>query len=130
MKNELVKVGNILADQEWYQHLIEDCKSIITERRFNASWELIQCKWEIGDRILKENDNFERAKIYGKKIATRVSQSLGCSKKEIERCIYFRQKYTDLNELPEGKAITWHKTVRLKFMGRRLCNTLQYLWGV
>ena len=111
MKNELVKVGNILADQEWYQHLIEDCKAIITERKFNASWKLIQCKWEIGDRILKENDNFERAKIYGKEIVRRVALSLNARKREIYLCIQFRKKYPDLNELPEGKAITWHKIV-------------------
>jgi len=31
---------------------------------------------QLGQRILQENDNFERKKIYGKKITKYISQSL------------------------------------------------------
>ncbi|MCK4359119.1 MAG: hypothetical protein KAW92_10350 [Candidatus Cloacimonetes bacterium] len=34
-----------------------------------------------------------------------------CSEQDIKRCSHFRKKYPDLDELPEGKAISWHKIV-------------------
>ncbi len=97
-----VDVGS-LKSEEWYQNLIDDCKTIITERRFNACWEVIQCKWEIGD--------FKRVKIYGKKIVQGLAESLKVSERDVWYCIQFRKKYPDLNNLPEGKAISWTKIV-------------------
>lgn len=44
-----------------------------------------------------------------KEIVQRVAQSLGISERDLWYCIQFRKKYPDLNNLPEGKNITWHK---------------------
>ncbi len=68
-------------------------------------------KWSLGDRILQDIKNFERAQIYGRQIIVTVSKALDCSEREIYRCIQFRKKYPELNDLPEGKNITWHKIV-------------------
>jgi len=100
------------ASEEWYLVLLEDLRDIITERGFNASWELILGKWEIGKRILEEHPNFERKYIYGKEIAKIIAESLGRSRRDIYRCIKFARKYPNLNTLPEGKAITWNKIIR------------------
>ena len=73
-----------------------------------------------GKRILEENDNFERKKIYGKEIVSRVSISLGKSRQTIHRVIQFVKKYPDLNMLPEGKN-----------MRKRVCvftQSLNKLW--
>ncbi|KKQ68589.1 MAG: hypothetical protein A2626_02820 [Candidatus Nealsonbacteria bacterium RIFCSPHIGHO2_01_FULL_38_55] len=62
----------------------------------------------------EENDNFEREKIYGKKILQRVAISLGKSERTIYQAVEFAQKYPDIQKLPEGKNISWHK----------ICNNL------
>ena len=110
--NEIVEQNKFnLINSEWFQALIEACKDTIIEKRYIITEELIKMKWEIGDRILQDVGNFERAKIYGKQIVSLVSKSLDCSERELYRCIQFRKKYPELNNLPEGKNITWHKIV-------------------
>ena len=102
---------NELVNIEWYQALVEECKAIIIETEFTARWALVEGYHQLGERILKENDNFDRAKIYGQEITAQVSQSLGKHKRTIERAIQFYKKYPDLNKLPEGKNTSWHKIV-------------------
>jgi len=99
------------TSDNWYLVLLEDLRDIITEREFNARWEKILGKWEIGKRIIEDNPNFERKYIYGKEIATVLARSLDCSRRDIYRCIKFARKYPNLNTLPEGKAITWNKII-------------------
>lgn len=97
---------------EWFQAMIEDCEAIITERRFNSAMELIQCKWEIGNRILEDWDNIERFK-YGSKIVETLSKILGMSPSHLYKCIEFARKFKTWNEaeeaLPDGKATSWYK---------------------
>ena len=100
-----------LITSEWFKALIDECRDTIIEKRFIIAEELIKMKWEIGDRILQDTGNFERAQIYGKQIVSLVAKSLDCSERELYRCIQFRKKYPELNNLPEGKNITWHKIV-------------------
>lgn len=100
---------NELVKEKWYESLIEDCKSIITETIFNSRWALVEGYHQLGKRILEENDNFERAKIYGEKITTGLSESLGTSTRTIERAILFAKKYPELDKVPEGKNISWNK---------------------
>ena len=105
--NEIVEIK--LESQGWYQQLIDDCKDIVVEGEFASRWALIETYHNLGKRILEENVSFERAKIYGQEITSRVSQSLDKSKRTIERSIQFARKYPELNKLPEGKDISWHK---------------------
>lgn len=96
-------------EEKWYIELIDDCRSIITEAIFTSRWTLVRGYHQLGERILEENDNFKRIKIYGEKITSRVSQSLGTSKRTIERSIQFAKTYPNLDKVPEGKNISWHK---------------------
>jgi len=100
-----------LLDQRWYKDLIEECGAIITEAEFISRWSLVEGYHQLGKRLLEENENFERANIYGKEIASCVSQSLHKSKRTVERSIQFARKYPDLNLLPEGKDTSWYKIV-------------------
>ncbi|MFH1997650.1 MAG: MT-A70 family methyltransferase [Patescibacteria group bacterium] len=98
-----------LTNQKWYEELIEDCKSIMIEAVHNSRWDLIKGYYDLGMRILAENHNFEREKIYGNKIVQRVAQSLNLSHRSIFYTIQFVKKYPDIDKLPEGKNISWHK---------------------
>ena len=102
---------NELVKNEWYAELIEDCKTIIVERIFNAANEYITCWHEVGARILAENDNFERQKIYGQKIAQSIAESLGKSERTINYAIRFAKDYPDLQKFlnSNGKDLNWFK---------------------
>ena len=97
-----------LTTQSWFQNFVEELKDILVESEFSARWTLIEAYHLVGKRILEEYPNFERAQIYGKQIASRVSESLGKSERTIERAIQFARMYPDLNLLPEGKNVSWH----------------------
>ena len=101
----------VLENQDWYKALIQESEAIIVESGFNSRWALIEGYWRLGQRILEEKKNFEKASIQVKEITSRVSQSLGKSKRTIERAIQFHKKFPDLNKLPDGKSISWHHVV-------------------
>lgn len=65
--------------------------------------------WLLGERILEENENFERVKIYGDRIVQRVAISLNKSSRTIRYAVQFYKKFQDLNLLPEGKNTSWSK---------------------
>ena len=100
--------------ESWFTNLIEDLNSIVdgaVELRFIYSWELIECYHQMGTRILQENDNFERSKIYGGKIVKRVAESIGRSEKTVYNAIKFAKMFPDLNMLPEGKNCHWRHII-------------------
>ena len=95
----------------WYTSLIEDCKDLITEVEFTSRWTLIEGYHSLGFRILQENENFERAKIYGQDIVQRIAESLQKRPRTIYYAVQFAKEYPDLNLLPEGKNISWSHIV-------------------
>lgn len=107
-----------LQELEWYQNLIEECRAVIVETKFNSAVEILKGKWELGKRILEEELNFKRAG-YGEKIIESVSRDLGISAVHLWKCIQFYKKFTTdtfekvLDQLPEGKAISWYKVYTL-----------------
>lgn len=103
-----------MENEEWYIALIEDCNAIVTEKLHEYRLTFIECYHLLGQRILKENNNFERSKIYGEKIVQRVAESMGKSKRTVQNAVKFAKKYPDLSELPGGKEMSWHK----------ICNNL------
>ena len=107
--NELIIDNRELIQANWYQSLIDDCQSIMVEAEFTSRWVLVEGYHSLGLRILQENDNFEREKIYGKEITKRVSLSLGKGIRTIEKAIQFAKKFPDLAALPEGKDTSWRK---------------------
>ena len=102
---------NELVNTEWYQSLVSDCQTIMTEAVFISRWALVEGYHNLGKRILEEHDNFERKKIYGEKIVQDLAFSLNMSSRILWYAIQFVQKYPDLNEVPEGKNITWNKII-------------------
>lgn len=101
----------IIQNQEWYEALIDDLKAILTEGIWNYRWTLIQTYHLFGRRVLEEKKHFKQ--VYGKKIVSQVSQSLGQSERTIWRAIQFAEKFPNLDKLPEGKNISWHKICNL-----------------
>ncbi len=97
--------------ESWYSQLIEELTDIITETGFASRWTLIEGYHTVGVRILQENDNFERAKIYNEKILQRIAESLGKSERTLYYAVQFAKMYPDLALLPEGKNLSWSHIV-------------------
>ena len=116
---------NELTNTEWYNTLVSDCNDIITEAVYQSRWALVEGYHNLGKRILEEHDNFERAKIYGEKIVHGLAQSLNMSSRIIWYAMQFVQKYPDLNEVPEGKNISWNKLIT-KYLPETTRETQEY----
>jgi len=105
-----------LEDQDWYQSLIDDCKSLLTEGIHNYRLTLIRVYHFLGRRILQDNNNFQREKIYGERLCHTVAESLGQSERTIWRALQFVKKYPDLDKFidatKEQKVLSWHKIVQ------------------
>ena len=97
--------------ESWYTVLVDELKDCIIEKTFTSRWELIDCYHQVGIRILQENDNFERAKIYGQEILQRLAKSLGKSQRTLAYAVKFAGLYPDLNALPEGKTVSWNHVI-------------------
>lgn len=101
--------GGAVMFQGWFQELIDDLKSILTETEFTARWTIIEGYHALGTRLLQDFNNFERAQIYGEEICNAVAECLGKSPRTIYYAVQFARMYPDLNALPEGKNTSWSK---------------------
>ena len=97
--------------ESWYSNLVEELQDIIVEKRFEHASALVECYHMVGTRILQENDNFERSKIYGENILQTLAKSLGRSQRTLAYAVKFAKMYPELNMLPEGKNWTWNHII-------------------
>lgn len=117
-KEVIVRDDTGLHNEEWYLSLLDDLKAIETERMFNARIEVIQCNWELGERIFQENSRMERSKVYGKQIVANLANDLGKSESHIHSCVQFYKAidaptFDDaVSKLPEGKNVSWNTALK------------------
>lgn len=95
--------------EEWYLNLVDELKSIVVEGEFGARWALVETWHAFGTRILEENQNFERAKIYGDSLIKKIAESIAKSERTVYNAIAFAKKYPDLDLLPQGKNTSWSR---------------------
>lgn len=102
----------ILTTEDWYESLIVDCDAIITEGVFNSRWTLIQTYHDLGERIRKEKDKAPTTKL-----VKQVAKDLDVTERNIWYAVQFYDAYPDINQLPEGKNISWSKVKKLLSSG-------------
>ena len=108
MKKEII----ILETENWFKALIEDLRAILTEGIFNYRWTLIKTYHLFGRRILEDKDNFTKGGYTIDGMSQHVATSLEKSQRTVEYALQFVRKYPDLDKLPEGKNLSWHKIVK------------------
>jgi hypothetical protein len=86
---------------EDYKALCDEIKATITEGVFNSRWELLRTYHEVGKLISDYKDI----------TVSRLSTDTSISQRTLERCVQFYEKFPDMEKLPEGKNISWHKIV-------------------
>jgi len=93
---------------DWYQSLVDDIVATKTERIFTARWEIICCYHDIGRRLVEDQD-YQRYSHGNGKLLSQVSKDTEISERDLYRSIQFFTLYPDLDRLPDGKNISWHK---------------------
>ena len=116
MTTEITTIKN----QDWYLAIVEDCKAIIVERIFNSRIEVIEGKWELGERLAKDANYEKHAK--GDGFVGQIADDIGCSVPNIYQCLKFYELfpkgvYNALETLGDGKAVSWHKIAQ-KHLGK------------
>jgi hypothetical protein len=101
-------IDDTTLSDDWYQSLVDDCRAIVTEAVFHSRWELIAGYHALGRRIVDEKRLVWNERGNGRTLS-RVSKSTGIGERELYRAIQFYKKYPDINLLPNGKNISWHK---------------------
>lgn len=87
------------------ESLIADCKSIYVEKDFESRWARVEMYHQIGERI-KQSQVY---KCDGSKIFVTVTKNTGIKERNLYRAVQFVEMFPDLNKLPEGKNVSWHK---------------------
>ena len=111
MTEEIVK--NI-REEEFYSHFIEECRSAMVEAKFNSQIEALKGKWYLGKRIVEEELNLNKPE-YGKHVMEILADDLDISISHIFKVAQFYKKFQFehfdkvIEQLPEGKAISWFK---------------------
>lgn len=107
MKKSKALIKSITKTSEWFGHLVENLRAIISTKLFNANVEKIECKWLIGKEIEEAIKDKDRSEIYGKKLNQALSEAIGLSEREIYRCRQFYNMYPAenfekvVNKIPE-----------------------------
>ena len=86
---------------EEYRSFIEDLKASITEGVYASRQELLKCYHEIGQMIASQR----YASIQ------QISKDSTIPERTLQKCAQFYEKYPDMEKLPMGKNISWHKIV-------------------
>ncbi len=103
---------NEIANQEWYQNLVDDCQAIITEAVFTSRWALVEGYWQLGRRI--RDDKLAQEFSKGNKTFVQdLARNLNTSERTLYYAIQAYDKFPVLEEIPEGKNISWNKLITL-----------------
>ena len=103
---------NNLQTQDWYNALVDDCKAIVTEAVFVSRWALVEGYWSLGKRIREDEQSTKFSKGITRFIDD-LAKSIGVKKSTIYYALQFFDKYPVLEEIPEGKSITWNKLITI-----------------
>jgi len=115
MKNQLT-----IKSETWFNQLCDDFKSIIVERGFRSRLEIVEGKWELGERLASDKDYKKYAKGSGEVIKELASE-IKMSESDIYDCVKFYEKYkggvsTGVGNI--GKNLSWRK-VKIELLGRK-----------
>ena len=106
--NKMNQLVELVKDEEWYQSLIDDCKSIITEAVFISRWALVEGYHQLGKRI-RDDEKWEKYSKGAYSSLQGLAKNLNLSDRTLYYAVQFYDKYPELDKVPEGKNVTWNK---------------------
>ena len=105
----------IVRGDEHYDALIEECRSIITEKSFEANWTRIEMYHGIGEAIRNTAGVGSITKLL-----RNMSEDMQCAERTLWYAVQFYDQYPELDKLPEGKSASWTKIKQELPVNKRL----------
>ena len=96
---------NPFKDEDWYQLLVDDCRAIFVERVYRCRMEVIECKWEIGERIVtdpnyKKLTREDSGKIKGQSSFIKyIAKDIGISRSDAYYCVQFYESQQKVQKI-------------------------------
>jgi len=100
MKKNLIK-----KDEKW-EYVVEQIRATITEAVHNSRWMLIEGYWNVGKLLREEFGDKDLTKTL-----TALSAEVNLSQRTLWRALACYDKYPDIQQIPEGKSITWNRLI-------------------
>lgn len=88
-----------------YNSLASEIKTIITEHVFMSRWTLIEGYWSVG-KLIRENNEDDVTDLL-----QRLAVDLDLSERTLWYAVKCFDKFPDINQIPEGKNISWTKII-------------------
>ncbi len=101
----------LVVQSEPFQALVDECKAIITETVFASRWALVEGYHALGERI-QTDEGWQKYAKQNLSCLQNLAKTIGISERTLYYAIQFYDKYPNLDEVPEGKNISWAKLVR------------------
>ena len=92
---EVTKVNSKIFDikiEEWYQNLVDDCLTIITEAVFISRWALVEGYHQLGQRV-DEDPNFTKYAKGNQTSLQDLARNLNISERTLYYAVQFYRKY-------------------------------------
>ncbi len=99
-------MNNLIEKDERYFALVDEIKNTITEAIHNSRWFLVEGYWTVG-KLIREDFTGRQLE---KRLQT-LAGDVGIAERTLWYALAFYDKYPELDELPEGKNITWNKII-------------------
>lgn len=97
---------DLAKNNEHWEYVVEQIKATITEAVHNSRWMLIEGYWNIGKLLREEFGNKDLTKTL-----TALSADVNLSERTLWRALACYDKYPDIQQIPEGKNITWNRLI-------------------
>jgi hypothetical protein len=105
---------------------LEEIRAIFTEKGWRARQEVIEGYHAVGNRVLQE---LERTQTTNKRgFCNTIAKFLNKSERTIYQAVQFAEKYSNLEDLPEGKAISWFAITQKYLPDPREVVECEHLW--
>ena len=99
-----------ITTDPYYRLLVEDCRAIVTESVFASRWALVEGYHLLGERIVTD-ENYQQYAKGNQQSLQDLANNIGIGERTLYYAIRFYNKYPELDNIPEGKNISWNKLI-------------------
>jgi len=114
-KEQKKESEEVIINQENYQSLLDELKSIIEKGKYNVNKVvdnvLVETRWQIGERIVREELKYQDRADYGKYLLNNLAIDLNTARPRLSEIIRFYKCYPIVRTLRE--QLSWKHYVLL-----------------